>query len=290
MKPYRLSLKWPIFLLPLIVGVSAAARPALEGPADFRLVFQTPDHAIAVYCDGDLDKSRAAKLAQQAKDAYEFVAAAQKWRNMKPIRAPFRVHVKTEMKKGTLGFSYKDVFTIGLAFLDDPLAQGTLAHELTHCQDDRQLGKARIPHYLMEGRALLDGRAYREKLGQGANAYDRSMKKRIVGFTAADAHEVLAEKPGQKEPEPGPLLSRMEFMGCFFMEFLRTGMNGGWPDILSRTARIVEDVGQGMEYGEAFKTEIGVSLDEAEKVFASFITKTQGRPQVRLKGTIWEDL
>jgi len=281
--------KLVVFIL-FIAGVASVVRPGAEVPSDYHLVFQTRDHFISVYCNGDLETTKAAKLAAQVQDAYDFVSEMEQWRSLEPLKAPLQVRVKTDMKKGLLGFSFKDVFTIGLSYIGNPLARGTLAHELTHCQDDRQLGKHKIPHYLMEGRALLVGRAYREKLGQKPDAYDRNINKKIIEFTAVDAQEVLSELSGEKEPEPGPMLSRMEFIGCFFMEFMRTHFHEGLADIQPRTARLVADVGQGMGYEESFKKDVGLSLEEAKKAFIAFINKTQGNPKARLKGTVWQDL
>lgn len=44
-------------------------------------------------------------------------------------------------------------------------------------------------------------------------------------------------------------------------------LNGGLTDIQPHTAQLVEDTGRGMSYEEAFRKEIGVSLEEAKKAF-----------------------
>jgi hypothetical protein len=285
----NLSVRLVLFVS-LSVWIALTSLRGGQAATDYRRIYQTGDGFISVRSNGDLDVAKARKLAARVREAYDFVIEVQQWRTLEPLRAPLQVHVKIDMKAGLLGSSTRDVFTIGLSYLDNPLSLGTLAHELTHCQDDRQLAKRHIPHYLMEGRALLVGRAYREKVGQGPGAYDRNMKKRVVEFTADDAREVLAELPGEKEPEPGPLLARLEFMGCFFMEFMRTRLRGGLSDIQPRTARVVEDVGQGLSYEDAFRKEVGVSLAEARKAFVADVAGTEGHPKARLKGTIWQDL
>ena len=43
-------------------------------------------------------------------------------------------------------------------YMDNPLSEGTLAHELTHIQDARQSKGNRLPSYMLEGRALTIGR------------------------------------------------------------------------------------------------------------------------------------
>jgi len=70
------------------------------------------------------------------------------------------------------------------------------------------------------------GRAYRQKLGQGPDGYDRGVRNAILKFTVRDAEEVLSEVPGKPAKATR---AKMEFMGCFFVDFLRTQC--GLPDI-----------------------------------------------------------
>jgi hypothetical protein len=277
-----------LLLLVLASASVMAAEPLV--PPGYRLIFQTPTKFILVFCNGDLEGAKAQRLVADVQAAYDFVIETEQWRSREPLTVPLHVHVNAEMKKEALGFSTKNVVTIGLSYLGNPLAQGTLAHELTHCQDARQRGSHPLPHYLSEGRALLVGRAYREKLGQEPDAYDRQIKNHIVRFTAQDAEEVLREGVGQKLPPSGPELVRLAFMGCFFVDFMRTHLEGGLADIQPRTARLVEDMGQGMSYEDAFQKEVGVSLEEAKKAFVAHVDNTKDKPAERLKGTVWQDL
>jgi hypothetical protein len=268
-----------------------AAEPVVELepeiPPGFHVVFRLPDDfaPMTVVCDGELEAGRAEKLARNAHDAYNFICQTEQWSSRELIKAPVQVRVVKEMKNGSLGFAGKNVFTIGVEYIDNPLAQGTLAHELTHCQDRRQSNNHRQPHYLAEGRALLNGRAYREKVGQKPGGYDRGMRNMILKFTPLDAQEILSEVPGKSELI-GPVTARVEFLGCFFLDFLRVKYS--LPDIHPRTARLVMDLAQGMAYEEAFQKEIGMSLEEAKGQFISFLQQTTG--PARLQGTIWQDL
>lgn len=277
-------------LLPLVLASAGAVAAEPIAPPGYKLVFQIPTRFISVYCNGDLEQGKAQRLAADVQAAYDFVVETEQWRNREPLTAPLYVHVDAEMKKGVLGYATKNVITIGLSYVGNPLAQGTLAHELTHCQDASQRGKQPLPHYLAEGRALLVGRAYREKLGQKPDAYDRQVKSHIARFNVQDAEEVLRERPGQKLPPPGRELVRLAFMGCFFVDFMRTRLNGGLTDIQPRTARLVEDMGRGMSYEEAFQKAIGVSLQAAKQAFVNHINDTVGKPGERTKGTVWQDL
>jgi hypothetical protein len=92
--------------------------------------------------------------------------------------------------------------------------------------------------------------------------------------------------PGKPLPPDGLLVRRISFMGCFFVEFLRTQCD--LPDIQPRTARLVLDMSQGMTYEDAFQKEIGMSLEAAKSRFISYLSDNAG--PARLRGTVWQDL
>jgi hypothetical protein len=287
-KTIRSTVIAAVLLLAPITSLYAVESPEPEIPRDYHLVFRlSNDFApVTVVCNAVLDPARAEKLAKDVWNAYQFVCETQKWPSRELLKPALQVRVNAKMDKGLLGYAEKNVFTIGLSYIDMPLAQGTLAHELTHCQDRRQLLGHRLPNYMAEGRALLDGRAYREKLGQRPSGYDRGVRDAILKFTVQDAEEVLSGAPVKAAPLTGAKLVRMEFLGCFFVDFLRAKCDA--PDIQPRTARLVMDLGRGMTYEDAFRKEIGISFEEAKGKFIAYLKDNSGSE--RLRGTLWQDL
>ena len=115
-----------------------------------------------------------------------------------------QVRVNASMPRGSLGYAAKNVFTIGLSYIDNPLVQGTLAHELTHCQDRRQLQNHRIPHYLAEGRALLVGRAYEKNWGKVRAATTVASATRFSSLRfRCERSERSAGENGKHQPDLG---------------------------------------------------------------------------------------
>jgi hypothetical protein len=167
-------------------------------------------------------------------------------------------------------------------YLDDPLSEGTLAHELTHIQDGRQLQGSKLPSFLLEGRALTNGHNYRISLGQGQNQYDKNMASSAMKFSSEDASERLS-----KAHDEG---WAMEAIGTFFVEYMRTRWNGGIANIHPRTARVIEKMAGGLDFKTAFEKEFSSPFEASVKSFMAYLDKTSETPQVRLEKTIWQDL
>jgi len=167
-------------------------------------------------------------------------------------------------------------------YLDDPLSEGTLAHELTHIQDARQLlGRTRLPSFLAEGRALVIGHAYRMALGQRENSYDARMAASAATFSAEDAGRLLRDYRGAGWDNKA--------VGTFLVEYMRVGWNGGTPDVLARLSRMVEAMGGGEDFDAAFRKEFGRRFGDLRRDFARFLDATKGEPEARLEGTMWRN-
>lgn len=252
---------------------------------DYELLFTTPDKWLQVWSDHAVDQARCKMIADRVRNAYMFVSKQEAWSNQDLLfKNPLKIRVVQGFKSNILGFARgPNLFVVRDEYLDDPLSEGTLAHELTHIQDARQLqGKGKLPSFLAEGRALTNGHNYRISLGQEQNQYDRSMANSAMRFTAEDASERLnlAHDEGWD----------MEAIGTFFVEYMRTRWNGGVADIHPRTSRVVEKIAAGMDYKLAFEKEFATPIDAAIKSFMTYLDKTAEAPQTRLINTIWEDI
>ena len=166
-------------------------------------------------------------------------------------------------------------------YLDKPLSAGTLAHELTHIQDLRQLKGNRLPSFMLEGRALTIGKAYRTFLGQEPNSYDQQMAGSAMRFSAAQAEQLLNEYRGKGWNN--------QAIGTVLVEYMRTKWNGsGVPDINMRLSRMIEIMAAGAEFEAAFEKEFKASAMAVGGAFMKHLDATQSDPRARLQGTIWQ--
>ncbi|MCI3134313.1 hypothetical protein [Phenylobacterium aquaticum] len=253
-----------------------------------RQIYETPDGRIRIVGRAELGTGEAEAIAGRVQAAYDWVARTQAWPDAAPLSAPLQVTVAET--PGVLGVAMKDRFKVGLAYLrsDPVLSAGTLAHELTHIQDRREVRPSGVPGFIAEGRGLTDGFMYRRSLGYPPQPYDRSLARAIAGYTAADAAAVLDDL------SPGDLADpaanrRLEFIGAWFVEFLRTRCGGaGFVDVQPRLARVITEMRGGADFGAAFKDVFGLDWDATRTAFVAEARQTRGAE--RLKGTIWQGL
>lgn len=254
----------------LLAVVALGAPPA---PLDVRLRTDTPVSAA---------EQRA--IVAKVRAAYAWVARTQAWPDARPLSAPLEVRLTA--RPDVLGTATDDVITIGLDYIrsDPALSQGTLAHELCHIQDRRQARPARVPGFIAEGRGLTNGFAYRRSLGLPPQPYDRGLARAITGFTPAEVAAVMADlAPGSlRDPEAN---LRFEFVGAWFVEYLRTT---GYPDVQPRLARVITRLHAGQPFEAAFEAEFGVGFGKVAFAFVRHAETTRG--SMRLKGTIWAGL
>ena len=280
----------PGFLLALPFAFAAAAPADRELCRAGFLQLLSPD-AQSVSAD------QCRRVAQQAMAAWRFDAERMQWVQPAEMERPLTMRLlsvarmKTE-HAGLLGFARgRDLFVVSTAVLDDPFANGTVAHELGHIQAKRALGKHSeehlVPRYFLEGHGNALGRAYRDFLHVTRHDYDVRKARDILSFSGDEATLIFTDNSyaeGDRAKE-----GRMESMGVFFVEYLRVRLHRtGVPDTLPRMGRIFEKVGRGETYEAAFREEFGVSLDRVISDIAGFIRQTASNPAGRLRGTHYE--
>lgn len=274
---------WPRLILLVASLCMGPAHQSLHAQGDgLELQFTSDDQFIQIWSDHTLDQDRSEWIAERVYDAYEFVSEQEAWRDEDILwSTPLQVRVVRSIRSGVLGYAQPpNVFVVEDDYLDNPLSEGTLAHELTHVQDGRQLRGAKLPSFVLEGRALTNGHEYRMALGQDENDYDRQMAESAAGFTSADADAILDEfyDVGWK----------MQAMGTFLVEYMRTTWNGrGVPDIHPRLSRMIETMAGGVDVEAAFETEFGVPATALLESFGEFLDRTQNDPAGRLQGMMW---
>ncbi len=247
---------------------------------------------------GEVSPEQCKTVADQVIEAWKFDAARMHWSSISEWdKRPLKLRLlslermKTE-HHGLYGMALgRDQFIVSMAVLDNPAAQGTLAHELGHTQSFRAMGgreEHHPPHYFFEGQANLLGRAYRDQLQVANHHYDGVKARQMAKITADDAKVVYTDPTygalshGMKE------VDLMESMGIFFVEYLRVNHNGGTPDVLPRIGRVFELVGEGRTFDRAFHEAFGAPLNRTLSEMLGFIRRTEGNPEERLRATIYE--
>jgi len=213
--------------------------------------------------------------------AFAFVTEAAAWKDRALLTAqPLKFSVLGDPALKVLGYAQgPNLMVMKDAYMDNPLSEGTLAHELAHIQDFRQLRGQRMPSFMFEGRALTIGQAYRVHIGQPLGDYDRQMARSAATFTPEQAIALLENYRGRGWDN--------QAVGTVVVEFMRVRWNGGIKDINSRLSRMVERIAGGREFDAAFQDEFKASADAFAEAFMGFLRATQGNPQERLRGTMW---
>lgn len=260
----------------------SAAFAGQAKAATFELLCVSDDKFLQIYADHPVDRARCKSIAARVIKAYAFAGERSSWRNPSLLWAkPLQFRLLGGPLK-VLGYAQgPNLMVMKDDYLDDPLSEGTLAHELTHIQDSRQLRGSKLPSFMLEGRALTIGHAYRMSLGQEKNDYDRRMAGSAVRFTADDAEKFLSEFRGKGWNN--------QAVGTVLVEYMRTKWNGaGIPDIQSRLARMIETMAGGDGFEAAFQKEFGTTFAALRKSFMKHLNDTKDDPQARLQGTIWQ--
>jgi hypothetical protein len=215
----------------------------------------------------------------------------------KPLK--FRVLSVARMKAnhgGVLGLAQANgvVFMASTRVLNDPLGQGTLAHELGHIQAFRALRTIqcyhKVPDYFFEAHGFGMSKVYREHLGLTPNpGFSRNMARTVAQLSATEVRLIMTTGPayfkknGKREMDK---YRQMEYFAAFFGDFLKLHL--GVPDALSRMGRVFERVGNGETYAQAFKETYGFTVNHAVSEVTAFFQQTEGSPAARLKGTYLE--
>ena len=282
--PWR-SVLVSAFAVPLFLAAPGTGRA--EDRALCRQAFlqvTSPDPVSSHVCK---------EVASQVMAAWRFDLEQMQWPDVSEMETPLTLQLlsvermKTE-HAGLLGFARgRDLFVVSERVLDDPFANGTLAHELAHIQARRALGTPteapRIPRYFLEGHGNFLGRSYRDHLGISKRDYDASMARAIASFTPKETRAILTDDDwAGKDPKR---IGRMEAAGIFFVEYLRVRHRGGVPDVLRRMGHVFGDVGRGTTFEHAFEHQFQASVDRVVADVVALVEHTASHPEARLRGT-----
>jgi hypothetical protein len=251
-------------------------------------VYTTPDGQFLLVADDGLKVNNPEKIAARVAAAYSWLKQTQRWPDPARVDRPLRVHLRET--PGLLGIAGGGSFSINISYLKSnvALSSGTLAHELCHIQDNRELGKGRLPGFLTEGRGLTNGFMYRKSLGYPPQPYDRSLARGLLTYNRQQVVTVVTRL------EPGDLKDHtengiMEDIGAWFVEYLRTSFDGnGFPDVQPRLARTIDGLHDGQNFEAAFQTAFGVPFATVQKAFIQHAALVRGPD--RLKKTMWAGL
>lgn len=268
----------------LLVSLSlAVAAPALAAVDDnFHLRCKSDDGFLEIYSDHAVDAARCKAIAGRVLKTYAFVTERAAWKDKSILTArPLQFALVGDGAIKVLGYAKgPNHMVMKDSYMDQPLSEGTLAHELTHIQDLRQLKGHRLPSFMLEGRALTIGQAYRVHVGQAPGDYDRQMARSAVGFTAEKAAELLDNYSAHGWDN--------QAIGTVVVEYMRTQWKGGIADVNPRLSRMIERMASGREFEAAFQDEFEESAEGFAEAFATFLRGTQGNQAARLKGTMWQ--
>jgi hypothetical protein len=236
--PKLLGFLLVLLALPFLLGAKGNTP---KGDVLFR------DGFIEIVSPDSLSKDQCRRVAKMTWAAWNFDLNQMNWSPSIDMNRPLTLRVLSveRMKKNhpnVLGFAKHggNLFVVSIDVLSDPLAKGTLAHELGHIQAFRALGRntsLKVPHYFLEGHGLNMGRAYRDHLGVGKTKYDADNARIVAKLTASEARLIITTDVdyyrGDRYKE-----RVMGAFGVFFVEYLR--VRGGMPDAVARMGRVFE--------------------------------------------------
>lgn len=251
----------------------------------YRTQYRSPNKFLTIQSDHHIRRDRCLWITERILKAYRFDNEQEEWQNQDLLwNFPLEIRILNIMKGNDYAVSVgQSLLIIADDYLDNELSQGTFAHELTHIQDARQLKGGKIPNFLLEGRALTNGHNYRMHLKQALNDYDYKMAYTIAHFTPNDAKEVLSHHERSSW--------QMETMGTFLVEYMRTKWHGmGIPNIHPKLSRMIERIGNGIFFKEAFEQEFGEPFSAFAQDFKDYLEQTQTNPKTRLEKTIWQNI
>ena len=266
----------------LCMAIAAAAHGAKE--EDYTVKCKSDDGFLQIYTAHPLEPGRCKAIVTRVLKVYAFVTERADWKDNRILTVtPLQFALVGYSAIKVLGYAKgPNLMVMKDSYLDQPLSEGTLAHELTHIQDFRQLRGKRLPSFMFEGRALTIGQAYRLHVGQTPGDYDRRMARSAVSFTAEQAMELLDNYGGQGWDN--------QAIGTVVVEYMRTAWNGGIADINPRLSRVIERMAAGREFEQAFQDEFGVAAEAFAENFAAFLRATQADAKRRLRGTMWQSV
>jgi hypothetical protein len=274
-------------------GAPTPARSVLELGPGVALPIVREGRFAVVASDVALGPQELDALERRIEDAYAFSLGQHAWEDERPLMKPVNVVVlSTRAFEHALGLQPGESHGVGgitrgpdlfiiperVARRATPLTEDTFAHELTHVQDLREAGGgyAGAPVLFREGKAYVTGNAFSETFEED-NAAIRDMRQFLGAMTERDVRTaILMDRPTLET----------EAAGGLFFEYLRVHLS--LPDAVARGAQVVDALDEGQTFEQAFEKYFGVTYDWAKRAFLTFISATEGRPEDRVAGTIWE--
>ena len=283
----------------LFVFLTLSSAAALYGQSGSDRVLCSSGFIDIVSPDArEITQARCKAVAAQAMAAWRFDANTMRWSNpggLETKRLTFRLLSVPRMKQehaGLYGFSKgRNLFVASLAVLDQPFAQGTLAHEIAHIQAARAMGTdawgSLVPRYFVEGHGNALGRAYRDHLRIAVHSYDIQMARKIVSMSPDQARLLYLDRAYASARDQQ---DNVESTGIFLVEYLRGRCRQqGAGDVIPRISRVFERIGRGESYESGFQREFGTSVEQAISGIIDFMKRTESAPAERLRGTLYEE-
>jgi hypothetical protein len=246
------------------------------------------DGRFSVLSDADLPDDKARRLVARLKEASAFVEKELRWQDPRRGAEPIELHVlksahMKELYKNALGIaSGRHSVIMADDFLDEERSERTLAHELTHVQDRQHLQGGRLPHYVLEGRAIVVARAFGKSLEIEPAVYDERLARAVARVTAADARKMLRDEAYLSEARMEHVGS-MEAVGFFFLEVARVRLEARLGNMEARLSRIVDMVGDGTSFEAAWSLEMEETLATTQSAFLTHMQRTEGDPAARFR-------
>ncbi len=161
----------------LCIAIAPLASSAND--EKFTVVCKSDDGFLQVFSDHPVDAARCKAIAARALKSFTFVTDRAGWKDRALLTAkPLEFALVGDDAHNVLGYAKgPNLMVMKDSYMDNPLSEGTLAHELVHIQDLRQLKGQKLPSFMLEGRALTIGQAYRLNIGQAPGDYDRQMAR-----------------------------------------------------------------------------------------------------------------
>jgi hypothetical protein len=277
-----------LLALPLLLGAKAKKS---KDP----ILYQ--DGFLQVVSPDKVSKATCKEAADMVKEAWKFDLSMMHWSRTKEMNRPLtlRLHSAERMKAKTgvrASSSFNgNVFTMNASMIGTDGALGTCAHELGHIQAFRALGKRvkSVPLYFIEGHGLILNRLYSDHHRLTSPKDWTKNIRTVMSMSPEEARTILTDNSYSNNEKDPKKTFKMECMGVYFVEFMRTRHNGhGIPDMVPKMGRVFELVGQGKSYGQAFKQVYGVFASQVAAEIVDLFKRTEGNPTERYRGTRFE--
>jgi hypothetical protein len=187
------------------------------------------------------------------------------------------------------GFTSKALLLRREPLLEDGKARGFLLRELVQANDrSSAVTPKNVPLYLTQGRASVIGTRYDEQ-EKSVGGREARAAGRLAQLSSDEAQQLLRDT-GLGAPEGAVTPTVGQEVGALFVEHLRLhGPPAGLGEqTLPKLARVAQAAGKGERFEHAFEQQLGVSHLKAEEAFLAFLKKTEGKPEERFAGTLFE--